>query len=157
MPSTLISLSHTRSLTACRIQTLLCYASSSFYYLIYPTIMDLFFHTLPTYVLFFFLLSLTHSWPPGGLSWGLRNDCHYCSYLFFLSVLFLVPFLISPRHGPRIFVNPLLCFEKNLALDVAPFISFSLLVEKYNRWNFISFYTILLFFSFLAFGRFFFF
>ena len=75
-------------------------------------------------------------------------------FSFFLS-FFLVPFLISPRHGPRIFVNPLLCFEKNLALDVAPFIFFSLLVEKYNRWNFISFYTILLFFWLLVVSSFF--
>ena len=79
-------------------------------------------------------------------------------FSFFLS-FFLVPFLISPRHGPRIFVNPLLCFEKKSSSRCRSFYFFSLLVEKYNRWNFISFYTILLFFFFwlLVVSSFFFF
>ena len=67
--------------------------------------------------------------------------------LFFFSFfLFLVFFLISPRHCPRIFVNPLLCFEKNLALEVAHFF-FSLVEKHNNRWN-----SILLYFAFSIFG-----
>ena len=65
--------------------------------------------------------------------------------LLFLSFfLFLVSFLISPRHCPRIFVNPLLCFEKNLALEVAHFF-FSLVEKHNNRWN-----SILLYFTFFS-------
>jgi hypothetical protein len=81
---------HKRSLIACHIQTLmLCIVVVLLSYS--PTVMD-FFHTLPTYTLFSF--PLTYSRPPGGLSWGLRNDCHYSSFLFCLSFSGILIFLL---------------------------------------------------------------
>jgi len=118
------AVSHAHSLTARRIQTLLCYASSSCYYLTYPTVMD-FSYTLPTYALFlffFFLHSLTRV-PQAGLVGGLRNDCHYSSFSLslFLLVYFLSFFSPSSRFPCIIIRYPCFALKKIYPLEVAPF------------------------------------
>ena len=115
-----------RSLTARRIQTLLCYASSSCYYLTYPTVMDFFLHapyirSLLFYFIFFH--SLTHV-PQAGLVGGFRKDCRYSSSLFLFYGIF--SFFLALVTIPRIIIRyPCFALKKNLPLEVAPFIFFS--------------------------------
>ena len=89
---------HWHSLTARRIQTLLCYASSCYYHdLTYPSVMDFFLHAPYIRSLLFLFFFPTYSCSPSGLSWGLQEGL---SLLFFsLSLLWYFFFLFSARHG----------------------------------------------------------